>query len=180
MGVSIINLVLTFFGSLCRWTAYPYLLSPGEDFSICKRAQRYYYVCPLRRNQESAPRLHYCFLTILPLSLHFLHSLISNSLNSGKKTRKGFFAQEPLGPAVIFQFFYSVRLFVSLWAATRQPSLSSLSPWACSKACPLSQKCHPTISSSVTPFSSCPQSFSASGTFLMNQLFTPGGQIFEL
>ena len=42
--------------------------------------------------------------------------------------------------------------------------------------CPLSQWCHPTISSSVIPFSSCPQSFPASGSFPMNQLFTSGGQ----
>ena len=43
--------------------------------------------------------------------------------------------------------------------------------------CPLSWWCHPAISSSVIPFSSCPQSFSASGSFQMSQLFTSGGQI---
>ena len=42
--------------------------------------------------------------------------------------------------------------------------------------CPLSQWCHPTISSSVVPFSSFPQSFPASGYFQMSQLFTSGGQ----
>ena len=42
--------------------------------------------------------------------------------------------------------------------------------------CPLSRWCHPTISSSVVPFSSCPQSFPASGPFPMSQLFTSGGQ----
>ena len=42
--------------------------------------------------------------------------------------------------------------------------------------CLLSQQCHPTISSSVISFSSCPQSFSASGSFQMSQLFTSGGQ----
>ena len=41
--------------------------------------------------------------------------------------------------------------------------------------CPLSWWCHPTISSSVVPFSSCPQSFPASGSFPMSQLFTSGG-----
>ena len=46
----------------------------------------------------------------------------------------------------------------------------------CSKSCPLSPWCHPTISSSVVPFSSCPQSFSALGVFPMSQLFTLGGQ----
>ena len=41
---------------------------------------------------------------------------------------------------------------------------------------PLSQWCHPTISTSVVPFSSCPQSLPASGAFQMSQLFTSGGQ----
>ena len=51
------------------------------------------------------------------------------------------------------------------------PSLS----WSCSSSSPLRQWCHPTISSSVSPFS-CPQSFPASGPFPMTQLFTSGGQ----
>ena len=42
--------------------------------------------------------------------------------------------------------------------------------------CPLSLWCHPTISSSIVPFSSCPQSFPASGSFQMSQLFASGGQ----
>ena len=52
----------------------------------------------------------------------------------------------------------------------------SLSPRVCLNSCPLSQWCHPTVSSSVTPFSPCPQSFPASGSFPMIQLFTSGGQ----
>ena len=43
-------------------------------------------------------------------------------------------------------------------------------------SCPLSLWCHPTISSSVVPFSSCPQSLPASGSFQMSQLFTSGDQ----
>ena len=51
----------------------------------------------------------------------------------------------------------------------------SPSPGVCSNSCPLSSRwCHPTISSSVTPFFSCPQSFPASGSFPMNRLFTSG------
>ena len=46
---------------------------------------------------------------------------------------------------------------------------------ACSNSCPSSWGCHPTISSSVTPFSSCSQSLSASGSFPMCQLFASGG-----
>ena len=58
---------------------------------------------------------------------------------------------------------------------TRLPC-PSLSPRVCSNSCPLSQWHHPTISSSVTLFSSCPQSFPASGSFPACQFFTSGGQ----
>ena len=52
----------------------------------------------------------------------------------------------------------------------------SPSPGACSNSCPLSPWCHPTISSSVTPFSSCPQSFPASGSFPMSWLLASGSK----
>ena len=58
---------------------------------------------------------------------------------------------------------------------TRLPCPSP-TPEACSDSCPLSWWCHPTISSSVVPFSSCPQSFPASGSFPMSQFFASGGQ----
>ena len=50
------------------------------------------------------------------------------------------------------------------------------SPRVCSNPCPLSWWCHPTISSFVVPFSSHPQSFPASGSFSMSQLFASGGR----
>ena len=52
----------------------------------------------------------------------------------------------------------------------------SLSPWVCSNSSLLSQWCHPTISSSVAPFSSCLQSFPESGSFPMSWLFISGGR----
>ena len=52
----------------------------------------------------------------------------------------------------------------------------SATPRACSNSCPLSRWCHPTISSSVIPFSSCLQSFPALGSFSVSQFFTSGGQ----
>ena len=52
----------------------------------------------------------------------------------------------------------------------------SLSPGVCSNSCQLSRECHPTISSSVAPFSSYPQSFPASGSFQMSQFVTSSGQ----
>ena len=58
---------------------------------------------------------------------------------------------------------------------TRLPC-PSLSPRACSNSRPLNRWCHPTILSSVVPFSSCLQSFPASGSFPMSQFFTSGGQ----
>ena len=52
----------------------------------------------------------------------------------------------------------------------------SPTPGVYSNSCPSSQWCHPAISSSVVPFSSCPQSLPASGSFPMSQLFVWGGQ----
>ena len=57
-----------------------------------------------------------------------------------------------------------------------RPPCPSPIPGVYSYSCPLSWWCHPTISSSVVPFSSCPQSFPASSSFQMSQLFTSGGQ----
>ena len=57
-----------------------------------------------------------------------------------------------------------------------RPPCPSPTPGAYPNLCPSSQWCHPAISSSVIPFSSCPQSLSASGSFQMSQLFTWGGQ----
>ena len=52
----------------------------------------------------------------------------------------------------------------------------SLTPGACSNSCPSSRWCHPTISSSVGPFSSCFQAFPASGSFPVSQFLTSSGQ----
>ena len=57
-----------------------------------------------------------------------------------------------------------------------RPPCPSPTPWVYSNSRPLSRWCHPTISSSVVSFSSCLQSFSASGSFQMSQLFISGGQ----
>ena len=57
-----------------------------------------------------------------------------------------------------------------------RPPCPSPTPGVRSDSFPLSQWCHPTISSSAVPFFSCPQSFPASGTFQMSQLFASGGQ----
>ena len=67
----------------------------------------------------------------------------------------------------------------SLWPHGLQharPPCPSPTPGAYSNSCPSSRWCHPTISSSVIPFSSCLQSFPASGSFTISQFFTSGGQ----
>ena len=69
-----------------------------------------------------------------------------------------------------------VRLFVTPWTAARPPPCPSTTPRVHSNSCPLSQWCNPAISSSVVPFSSCPQSLPASESFPMSQLFAWGGQ----
>ena len=77
---------------------------------------------------------------------------------------------------LLFSHSRHVWLFVTPWTAAHQASLSFPSPGACSNSCPLSRWCHPTISSSVIPFSCCLQSFPASGSFPMSRLFASGGQ----
>ena len=69
-----------------------------------------------------------------------------------------------------------VQLFATPWTAAHQASLSITNSKTCSNSCPSSWWCHPTILSFVVPFSSCLQSFPASGSFLVSQFFTSGGQ----
>ena len=69
-----------------------------------------------------------------------------------------------------------VQLFATPWTTAHQASLFITNSQSLFNSCPLSWWCHPTISSSVVPFSSCLQSFAASGSFQMSQLFTSDGQ----
>ena len=91
---------------------------------------------------------------------------------------------------IFVQFIYkastksSVQFSLSVMSDSLQPHelqhsrplCPSPTPGIYPNSCPLSQWCHPTISSSVVPFSPCPQSVPASGCFKMSQLFTSGGQ----
>ena len=76
---------------------------------------------------------------------------------------------------VVVQLLSHVWLLAIPWTTARLPC-PFLSLGVCSNSCPLSPWGHSTISSSVTPFSSWPQSFPASGSFPMNWLFVSGGQ----
>ena len=77
---------------------------------------------------------------------------------------------------VVVQLLSRVWFFVRPWTAACQASCPSPSPGACSNSCAWTWWCHPTISFSVVPFSSCLQSFPASGFFPMSRFFTSGGQ----
>ena len=100
-----------------------------------------------------------------------------NSLlqNSGLNWRKYDLNQTPSVQ------FSSVQLLSHVWLCdpmdhSMTGPCPSPTPKVYSNSCPLSRWCHPTISSSVVPFSSYSQSFPASGSFQMSQLFTWGGQ----
>ena len=69
-----------------------------------------------------------------------------------------------------------VPLFANPWAAACQAFLSITNSWSLPKLMPIESVMHPTISSSVVPFSSHLQSFPALGSFQMSQLFASGGQ----
>ena len=85
---------------------------------------------------------------------------------------------------ICFIFFCSVQFSLSVLSDSlrphepqhTRPPCPSPTPGVHPNPCPSSWWCHPVISSSVIPFSSCPQSFPASGSFPMNQLFASGGQ----
>ena len=77
---------------------------------------------------------------------------------------------------LLLLFIHSVWLFETPWTEAHRLHCHSLSPQVCSNSCPLSWWCHPTISSSVDPFSSCSQSFPTWWSYPMSWLFTFGGQ----
>ena len=107
--------------------------------------------------------------------------LISSSRKDNSHTRLGL-SKDALHWGSMFdpQFSYfsrsTVWLFETPWTTARQACLSITNSWSLLNSCPLSQWCHPTISSSVIPFSVCSQSFPASGSFQMSQVSESGGQ----
>ena len=80
---------------------------------------------------------------------------------------------------VQFSSVQSLSHWDSLWPHESQPArppCPSPTPGVYTNSCPSNRCCHPAISSSVIPFSSCPQSLPASGSFPMSQVFAWGGQ----
>ena len=78
------------------------------------------------------------------------------------------------------QLLSHVWLFVTTWTAAHQVPCPSPTPRACSNSHPLNRWCHPAISSSLVPFSSCLWSCPESESLLMSQFFTSGGQGIEI
>ena len=102
-----------------------------------------------------------------------VNSLLPNSDLNGRKKGK------PLKHSVQFSSVQSLSSVNSLWSHESQharPPCPSQTPGIHSDSCPSSLWCHPAISSSVIPFSSCPQSLPASESFPMSQPFAWGGQ----
>ena len=85
---------------------------------------------------------------------------------------------------ILKQYFSSIQFICSVMFNSlrphelqhARPPCPSPTPGVYSSSCPSSRWCHPAISFSVSPFSSCPQSLPASGSFPMSQLFASGGQ----
>ena len=113
--------------------------------------------------------------TFLKSSLYIWKFLVHVLLKPGLKDFENYLQFSSV------QSLSRVWLFATPWIAARQASLSitnsrSLLRSLLRESCPSSRWCHPAISSSIVPFSSCPQSLPASGSFPMNQLFAWGGQ----
>ena len=85
-----------------------------------------------------------------------------------------FFTYQSVSHSV--QLLRHVWLFVIPWTAAHQASLSGTNSWSLPKPMSIESVIHPTISFSVIPFSSCHQSFPASGSFQMSQFFASDGQ----
>ena len=105
---------------------------------------------------------------VLPLLIWF-QALISYSAEKGMYELLSF-------QFSLVQSLSHVRLFVTPWTHHARPPCPSPTPRVHTDSRPLSWWCHSAISSSVVPFSSCPQSLPASESFPMSQLFAWGGQ----
>ena len=113
------------------------------------------------------------------LSLFLLGYLVTYTLISYSKTSFHIYPKNKSLEHHIALLFSCWVMFDSLWHHGLQHArlpCPSPSPRTCSNSCPLNWWCHPTISSSVVPFSSCLQSFLALGSFSMSWLFAADGQ----
>ena len=113
---------------------------------------------------------YWCFFSLNFINFEIILGLEKNCKNSTKLSVTLSLSSVQFSCSVVSD---------SLWPHEAQhprPPYPSPAPGVYPNSCPLSRWCHPTTSSSVIPFSSCPQSFPASGSFPMSQLFSSGGQ----
>ena len=161
--------------------------SHSTSISMCSPAGK----LPEPLPSEFEWRLHYLDVTDEIIDYWWLNSISSASPLLGMMGggEVGLFSSKPLITGLVplaisphpnqfssVKSFSHVWLFAIPWTTACQASLSITNSQSPPKPSPLGQWCHPTISSSVVPFSSCPQSFPASGSFPTSQLFTSSGQ----
>ena len=145
-----------------------------------------HWVLAFQRRSEmfAASNCFLCYKKQCGLSLRI--SVLSLSVGEGEgKEEVLLFLRKACWP---FYFLWSNLLSVQFsWSVVSdslrphelkhaRPPCPSPTPGVYPNSCPLTRWCHPTISPSVIPFSSCPQSFPASGSFLRSQLFASGSQ----
>ena len=183
-----------------RWSKYwsfSFSISPSNKYSgLISFRIDWFDLLAVQGTLKSLLQYHSSKASILRCSDFFMVQLSHPYMTTGKiiaLTRWTFVGKvmsllfNMLSRLVITFFPRSERLFSSvqslspvyLWPNGPQhtrPPCSSPTPGVSSNSCPLSQWCHPTISSSVIPFSSHLQSFPASRSFHMSQFFTSGGQ----
>ena len=120
-------------------------------------------------HRKTESTLHYVLIFIFnslrKILLPFIYSL----------KRVPFYNPQTLSSSSV-QSLSRVQLFATPWIAARQASLSITNSWSLLKLMPIESVMPSSHLTSVVPFSSCPQSLPASGSFPMNQLFARGGQ----
>ena len=129
----------------------------------------------------SLPVVHSTCLIIRPQ--HIFLPYLSHALSYRQTTEIQLNKMGVMGIVPLLLYWHTLLVSCSCSDPLQPPGLQhtrlpcpALSPRVYSNSCLLSQWCHPTTSASVAPFSSCPQSFPASRSFLMSRFFTSGGQ----
>ena len=129
-------------------------------------------------NSSFIPSLDNYFLSIY-CDMPWARKVSKNSLKlttAVQKTYQSANISKHIKPFSSVQSLSPVRHFATHELQHARPPCPSQTPRVYSNSCPSSRWCHPAISSSAVPFSSCPQSLPASGSFPMSQLFSWGGQ----
>ena len=161
------------------------LLTPknlSEASYQTKTLRRWGYFISMLINQISPKRIRfYCFSTFHGINTFILADSVGTEMISPQRIGKRCLGTaSPHNCFTKTQFSSVTQLCLTLCnpmdCSTPGFSVHHQLPRACSDSCPSSWWCHPTISSSVVPFSSRLQSFPASGSFQMSQLFASGGQ----